>query len=247
MWSSIGRTTDQGRLDLPSSASVFPLGINVTVCFYCIRMLQRQNKIVWVSYALRLEEEWSTSEFKVFLSTRRRALFANWGNESAECVSDLPKGVQLTGGQIRIKGRMSCLWLTLYHLTSRSSSNVLVVTLFFFSWDTEFHFWNILTYRTLSLRIFRANCYVIHKAFSAVSVFLISEWQNFPSLCFRIEMQRETLSYLHSRLLKHWKSADLLTGFLPFAATSLLRSTRNVSVWGNVGLLNSPLPGSLLE
>lgn len=91
-----------------------------------------------------------------------------------------------------------------HHLSLSSSSNVLIVT-FFFSWGTEFYFWTILTSR--------ANSYVIQKAFSTFPAFLASEGWNFPTVCFRIEMQRETLSYLHSALLKHWKSADLPTVF----------------------------------
>lgn len=36
-----------------SSASVFPLGIDIIVCFYSTRMLCRPNKILWVNYSLR--------------------------------------------------------------------------------------------------------------------------------------------------------------------------------------------------
>ena len=60
------------------SASVFPFGIEVTVCFYCAGMLGRQNNILWVKYSLRSWEEWSINAFEVFLSARREQTSNPW-------------------------------------------------------------------------------------------------------------------------------------------------------------------------
>lgn len=66
-----------------------------------------------------------------------------------------------------------------------------------------------------------------------------------PMICFRIEMEREILSYLHFMLLKHWKSADRPT-VIPAISCHLPAEPHAQcdSVWWNGGLLNSPFPSS---
>lgn len=111
MWSSIRKTTELGQnLDLS------PFVWDKYCCLFLLhKNAMKTERDIISELCFEIIGRIIDRRIGVFLSTSTRDLFDDYGNESAEKVSDWPRGAQQIGGQIRTMGQISCLWLVCFH------------------------------------------------------------------------------------------------------------------------------------